>query len=68
VVYGRPAPVALELAARGEIVLGGCIVGRDSPRWQCSICRHRWGDAAPATRSQAVPTDPVRKDAEGEPT
>jgi hypothetical protein len=42
-VYGRPTLEALELAQRGEIDLGGCMVNGDSPGWRCSQCGERHG-------------------------
>jgi len=28
---------------RKEIVLGGCLVTHNDPKWQCNECRTRWG-------------------------
>ncbi len=25
-----------------EIVLGGCLVSEDDPKWECNSCHHRW--------------------------
>ena len=39
VVYGYPAPETSDAALRGEIVLGGCIIGGDDDRrWACPAC------------------------------
>jgi hypothetical protein len=27
----------------GELILGGCDVSTDSPKWHCLECRHEWG-------------------------
>ena len=27
-----------------EIVLGGCIVSDNDPKWKCNDCHHRWGE------------------------
>ena len=27
----------------GKIVLGGCCVSHDFPKWHCNECKHRWG-------------------------
>ncbi|MFC8046455.1 hypothetical protein [Nocardia sp. NPDC057353] len=35
ILYGRPSREALARAERGEIVLGGCVIGPDAPRWSC---------------------------------
>ena len=29
---------------QGKIVLGGCCVSEDSPRWKCNSCSHEWGN------------------------
>ena len=26
----------------GEIILGGCCVGEDDPKWGCNKCGHMW--------------------------
>jgi len=26
-----------------EIILGGCIVTDQDPKWECNDCNHRWG-------------------------
>jgi hypothetical protein len=33
--------VALE---RKEIILGGCLVTNNDPRWECNDCNHQWGE------------------------
>jgi rubredoxin len=43
VVYGYPDMDLVEQADRGEVVLGGCCIEDDSPRWQCRDCGHEWG-------------------------
>ena len=42
IAYGLPGPEMWEMANRGEIVLGGCVV--DSPQWSCQACGWRWGN------------------------
>ena len=37
IMYGLPAP-GYEEGSRDDVVLGGCIVGDDSPEWQCKNC------------------------------
>lgn len=32
-LYGLPGPKALDLATKGEVWLGGCVVFPNSPRW-----------------------------------
>ncbi|MFB7716586.1 hypothetical protein [Nocardia sp. NPDC056100] len=42
IAYGKPARAARERAARGEIILGGCI--RREQRWGCRTCRAKRAD------------------------
>lgn len=35
IVYGKPAKETIRRAERGEIRLGGCLVGASSPRHYC---------------------------------
>jgi hypothetical protein len=51
VAYGLPSLEMFELAKRGEIALGGCIVGGEDPRLECVACKHRWNDQIQAPRS-----------------
>lgn len=45
IMFGLPAPAAVQAADDGKLVLGGCIVHGEV--WQCSTDpAHRWGDAA----------------------
>ncbi len=46
IMYGLPDFSSEELkkaVEEGRIVLGGCIVGPDSPRWECKGCGARMG-------------------------
>ena len=29
---------------KGEITLGGCLIGDNDPKWECNECNHRWGE------------------------
>lgn len=42
IIYGFPIG-PIEAVERGEATLGGCVVGFDSPRWQCRVCQTRFG-------------------------
>lgn len=43
IIYGLVRDGKLrEKADRGEVVLGGCLVGEDSPKWECPECGHRF--------------------------
>ncbi len=39
IVYGYPAPETFEAADRGEIALGGCVIGEESPAYECRECQ-----------------------------
>lgn len=41
--YGYPSPGWEEKVAKGEFVLGGCVVEDDSPEWECSNCHTSFG-------------------------
>ena len=45
ILYGMPAASEeLDQALdRGAIVLGGCCVSDEMPRWRCGNCEHEWG-------------------------
>ena len=30
-----------------KVELGGCLITRDSKRWECRSCGHSWGNVAP---------------------
>ena len=38
IVYGYPGSELWEAERRGEIVLGGCLVGAESPEYECRSC------------------------------
>jgi predicted RNA-binding Zn-ribbon protein involved in translation (DUF1610 family) len=38
IVYGFPVPETFEAAERGEIQLGGCVVGDEDPDFACPAC------------------------------
>lgn len=45
IIYGLVVDGELrEKADRGEVVLGGCQVGEESPDWECSRCAERFRD------------------------
>ncbi len=43
VAYGMPSRDLLEQAEAGELVLGGCCLDAESPRWACLECQAQWG-------------------------
>ena len=38
VAYGYPGPEAAAAQERGELVLGGCMIGDESPEFICGHC------------------------------
>lgn len=44
VVYGLPSGAGREMAESGEVLLGGCGIGPESPRWHCRACGAYFGD------------------------
>jgi hypothetical protein len=46
ILYGRVAMTEQlqEDLASGKVVLGGCLVYEDMPRWRCLDCGREWRD------------------------
>jgi hypothetical protein len=46
-LYGEPMPDVkgsmLGMKPDDEVVIGGCLVDPDNPRWKCRACRHDFG-------------------------
>lgn len=40
--YGMPSYEAFEASQRGEIALGGCVIGENDPERRCLKCGHEW--------------------------
>lgn len=38
IAYGYPSHEMFEAERRGELVLGGCLIGPESPAYQCRAC------------------------------
>lgn len=38
IVYGYPSAETWEAEQRGEVVIGGCLVGPESPAYECRDC------------------------------
>ena len=38
IIYGLPTMEAFEASQRGEFALGGCMVGPESPDYECLCC------------------------------
>lgn len=44
VVFGLPSPETFELAERGFVALGGCLLDPEPADFVCRSCGHAWGD------------------------
>jgi len=44
IIYGLPTPDMGEKYARGEVILGGCMVTDGIPIWHCKGCKNEWGE------------------------
>jgi hypothetical protein len=44
ILYGLPTPQAFDAAARGQLVLGGCVVSDDGPTVACVHGGTRYSD------------------------
>jgi hypothetical protein len=38
ILYGLPTHEAFEASERGEFALGGCVIGLESPDYECRDC------------------------------
>ncbi len=47
IIYGMVPPDVEAQYPGQRIVLGGCVVGPTSPKWQCLNCGNAWGRALP---------------------
>jgi len=54
IMYGMPAGEAMEEAERGEIALGGCMVGDIDPGYSCRRCLISFEFARPELTSPDV--------------
>ena len=45
-LFGLPmfSPELEAKLAKRELVLGGCVISEDNPKWHCNVCGHNWGD------------------------
>ncbi len=46
ILWGYPADMQSieEELERKEIVLGGCLITDQDPKWKCNNCHHKWGE------------------------
>lgn len=47
ILYGFPSAEGFRKAERGEVVLGGCMIRMNSPKWACKTCSERFGERRP---------------------
>lgn len=72
ILYGLPTPGAFDAAARGEIALGGCVIGLDDPNRRCLSCGHSWRQdrlglrKTPAAGTAVTPPDLPELTGDGE--
>ena len=38
ILYGMPGPELIEAYQKGEVELGGCVIGDNDPEWRCKVC------------------------------
>ena len=46
IFWGYPADIESmeESLEKKVIILGGCLVTNNDPRWECNDCNHQWGE------------------------
>lgn len=42
IVYGYPGEELMKKAQKGDVKLGGCIIGENNPNWHCNRCQTDW--------------------------
>jgi len=42
ILYGKPTPKALKLVQENKIILGGCKVRDNAPRYYCTKCKKKF--------------------------
>jgi hypothetical protein len=52
VVYGYPSPELMEQAKRGEVILGGCVIGIP---WLCDQCKRDFSEETLPSESFDAP-------------
>lgn len=61
IVWGMPSGDLFELAERGQVALGGCLLGPDgNPEWSCRACGLDWGRAGDPTADEQALADLLR--------
>lgn len=39
IIYGMPGPELFEASERGEVILGGCCISENDPKYRCNKCK-----------------------------
>ena len=42
IIYGKPSPKTLKLVQENKVILGGCIVKENAPRYYCTKCKKKF--------------------------
>jgi len=42
ILYGKPSPKALKLEQEKKIILGGCVVTENAPKYYCTKCKKKF--------------------------
>ena len=42
IVYGMPDYSLQEDEEKGKVVLGGCVIHEDAPKYHCKKCQYEW--------------------------
>ena len=53
IVYGYPTAETFEASERGEVVLGGCVIGPEAPDYVCRTCHSALPWIAPHEAEEA---------------
>lgn len=48
IMYGLPTEKAFLESQQGKLVLGGCCISDESPKWHCKACEHEFGKEMPS--------------------
>jgi hypothetical protein len=48
-----PSPETVERSARGEVAIGGCVIGDDDPDWECLGCGLRGKSKGKTQKTEA---------------
>lgn len=55
IIYGMPTEYAWEKSKQGKLLIGGCCVSDESPKWYCQACGHEFGKYMPSIDDLPMP-------------